>query len=99
MKTRLASSLALAALMLSAAPVLAAEPGWILQATTPDPSGKLQVGPGGKVLVDAPKNNYPMTSGSPSCSHSPVCDNPLGGKRGDLQRVEWKQTMGYTFAY
>ena len=35
----------------------------------------------------------------PSCSHSPVCDNPLSGARRDLQRVEWKQTMGYTFAY
>jgi sugar lactone lactonase YvrE len=77
----------------------AGEPASFLQATTPDPTGKLQVGHGGKVLVDGPKNTYPATTGGPSCSHSPVCDNPLGGKRGDLQRVEWKQTMGYTFAY
>ena len=35
----------------------------------------------------------------PNCSHSPVCDNPLGGTRRELQRVEWKQTMGYTYAY
>ena len=37
--------------------------------------------------------------GVPGCSHSPVCDNPLGGTRRELQRVEWKQTMGYTYAY
>jgi sugar lactone lactonase YvrE len=35
----------------------------------------------------------------PPCSHSPVCDGRFGGTRRDLQRVEWKQTMGYTFAY
>src|ERR1700688_204083 len=33
-----------------------------------------------------------------SCYRSPVCDNPLGGARVALQRVEWKQTMGYTYA-
>jgi sugar lactone lactonase YvrE len=35
----------------------------------------------------------------PPCSHSPVCDSPYGGTRRDLQRVEWKQTMGFTYAY
>lgn len=35
----------------------------------------------------------------PSCSRSPICDNPLGGRRTDLMRVEWKQTMGYRYAY
>jgi sugar lactone lactonase YvrE len=35
----------------------------------------------------------------PACSHSPVCDNRYGGARRDLQRVEWEQTMGFTFAY
>jgi hypothetical protein len=35
----------------------------------------------------------------PACVRSPVCDNPLGGRRTDLMRVEWKQTMGYRFAY
>ncbi len=34
-----------------------------------------------------------------SCYRSPVCDNPLGGTRVALQRVEWKQTMGYTYVY
>ena len=35
----------------------------------------------------------------PACSHSPVCDNRYGGTRRDLQRVEWEQTMGFTYAY
>src|ERR1700732_3531897 len=35
----------------------------------------------------------------PACSHSPVCDSRYGGTRRDLQRVEWKQTMGFTYAY
>ena len=34
-----------------------------------------------------------------SCFRSPVCDNPLGGTRVALQRVEWKQTMGFTYTY
>jgi len=33
------------------------------------------------------------------CRHSPVCGNRLDGPRSALQRVEWKQTIGYTFAY
>jgi streptogramin lyase len=34
-----------------------------------------------------------------ACRHSPLCGNRLGGERSALQRVEWKQTMGYTYAY
>ncbi len=33
------------------------------------------------------------------CHKSPLCGNRLGGERSALQRVEWKQTMGYTYAY
>jgi hypothetical protein len=39
------------------------------------------------------------TGGVPGCSHSPVCGNRLGGARNALQRVEWQQTMGFTYAY
>jgi hypothetical protein len=39
------------------------------------------------------------TGGVPGCSHSPVCGNRLGGARSALQRVEWQQTMGFTYAY
>lgn len=38
-------------------------------------------------------------SSVPACSRSPVCDNPLGGRRTDLMRVVWQQTLGYRFAY
>lgn len=43
-------------------------------------------------------DSLPVSS-VPNCSHSPVCDNRLGGTRRELQRVEWRQTMGYTYAY
>src|ERR1019366_6168812 len=35
----------------------------------------------------------------PPCSHSPVCDRKGGPTRQQLQRLEWRQTMGYTYAY
>jgi sugar lactone lactonase YvrE len=38
-------------------------------------------------------------AGTMGCSRSPVCDSRHGGTRRDLQRVEWKQTMGFTYAY
>jgi sugar lactone lactonase YvrE len=41
----------------------------------------------------------PAAGSVPGCSHSPLCDNQLGGTRLALQRVEWKQTMGFTYAY
>ena len=39
--------------------------------------------------------------GTPYCYGSPVCDPTLdrGGNRLGLKAVEWKQTMGYSFAY
>lgn len=33
------------------------------------------------------------------CRQSPVCGNRFDGPRSTLQRVEWKQTMGYRYAY
>jgi sugar lactone lactonase YvrE len=35
----------------------------------------------------------------PPCVHSVACASTLGGTKVTLERVEWKQTMGYTFAY
>ena len=52
-----------------------------------------------KSLVD---DAAAASGGVPPCSHSPVCDGHLGvspGGRQQLQRVEWKQTLGYTFIY
>ena len=39
--------------------------------------------------------------GTPSCYRSPVCDPRAdrGGNRLGVKAVEWKQTMGYSFAY
>ncbi len=41
------------------------------------------------------------TLGTPYCYQSPVCDPTpdRGGNRLGVKAVEWKQTMGYTFAY
>src|SRR5260221_571414 len=41
------------------------------------------------------------TLGTPYCFKSPVCDPPKdrGGNRLGVRAVEWKQTMGYSFAY
>src|SRR5258708_20703381 len=41
------------------------------------------------------------TLGTPYCFKSPVCDpaQDRGGNRLGVKAVEWKQTMGYTFAY
>jgi len=81
-------------------------PGWFLQGSAPDPGGRLVVGPGGRVIA-APAGAVsgrgaipaPAAGAVPACSHSPVCGNRLGGARSALQRVEWKQTMGFTYAY
>jgi sugar lactone lactonase YvrE len=79
-------------------------PGWFLQGSAPDPGGRLIVGPGGRV-IGAPAGagrgtmTAPAAGAVPPCSHSPVCGNRLGGPRSALQRVEWKQTMGFTYVY
>src|SRR3979409_2452835 len=81
-------------------------PGWFLQESAPDPGGRLVVGPGGRVIpaTTGPGGGRaaipaPAAGSVPACSHSPLCGNRLGGARSALQRVEWKQTMGYTYAY
>ena len=79
-------------------------PGWFLQGSAPDPGGRLVVGPGGRV-IGAPAGAgrgtvaAPAAGAVPPCSHSPVCGNRLGGARSALQRVQWKQTMGFTYVY
>jgi hypothetical protein len=44
-------------------------------------------------------SGIPMDNSLPVCSHSPVCDRKGGIKRPQLQRLEWQQTMGYTYTY
>src|SRR4029079_16762715 len=44
----------------------------------------------------APAPALPRT---PGCSRSALCGNRLSPGRQALQRVEWEQTLGYTFTY
>jgi hypothetical protein len=80
-------------------------PSWFLQGSFPDPGGNTSVGPDGHVTIllrsaAAPRAaTAPALPPTPSCSRSPVCGNRLGPKRQSLQRVEWEQTLGYTFTY
>ena len=87
-------------------PVLAwaQSPEWFLQGSAADPGGRAIVGPGGKVLSIGAGSGSRGTAPAappivPGCSRSPLCGNRFDGPRSGLQRVEWKQTMGYTFAY
>jgi len=82
-------------------------PGWFLKGSFPDPGGNTAVAPDGHVTV------LPRTGGAaqptaataptlpriPACSRSPVCGNRLTPGRQALQRVQWEQTLGYTFTY
>jgi DNA-binding beta-propeller fold protein YncE len=36
---------------------------------------------------------------TPACRRSPLCGKRAGKSRQALQRVQWRQTMGYTFTY
>jgi streptogramin lyase len=74
-------------------PPTARSPGWFLQE------------PARRAAPRAPQGRANFASlndaGIPPCSHSPVCDPAHGGSadRGALARVQWRQTMGYTFSY
>ena len=48
-----------------------------------------------KAELAAPPDPQP----TPACSKSPVCGSRVGGAPNARQRVQWKQTMGYTYAY
>jgi hypothetical protein len=95
-------------------PASGGTPAWFLQASFPDPTGRTIVDPSGRVTVP-PRSGGGGRSGSgdtavaappvpaigetPACRRSPLCGNRLGRARQSLQRVQWKQTMGHTFAY
>ena len=89
-----------------------ATPGWFLQGSFPDPTGRAVVEPGGHVTVPprpaSPQGGpagaaapapAPGASETPACRRSPLCGNRIGRARQSLQRVQWRQTMGYTFTY
>jgi len=79
-------------------PETSKRPGWFLQGSAPDPGGRLIVGPGGRIIGDRGRGSS-LAGNVPACSRSPLCGNPRGGPRSALQRVQWEQTMGYSYAY
>jgi streptogramin lyase len=91
-------------------PAVDGSPAWFLQESFPDPTGRTIVDRDGRVTIPprgtgaAPTAAAALPSGSPiadtpACRRSPLCGNRLGRGRQTLQRVQWKQTMGYTFTY
>jgi len=92
-------------------PAVGATPAWFLQGSFPDPTGRTIVDANGHVTVP-PRSDGPgrgaasgaggrgaAAGGIPGCSRSPLCGRRGGFPRQGLQRVQWKQTMGYTFTY
>jgi NHL repeat len=88
-------------------PAEGGSPAWSLQGSFPDPGGNTVVEPDGRVTVPPRNNNEPRPAANtasslartPGCSRSPVCGNRQTPGRQALQRVEWEQTLGYTFTY
>jgi hypothetical protein len=70
-------------------------PGWFLQEPAPRPADA--------VRRAHSRANFASLNGAgvPPCSHSAVCDPANGGSadRGALARVQWRQTMSYTYSY
>jgi hypothetical protein len=84
-------------------PAVGETPAWFLQGSFPDPGGRTIVEPGGHVTVPPRPATSPgaaaAAGATPPCRRSPLCGNRLGRARQTLQRVQWKQTLGYTFTY
>jgi hypothetical protein len=85
-------------------PAADGSPAWFLQGSFPDPTGRTSVDASGRVTV-LPRTAQPavpaVSTGSetPPCRRSPLCGNRGGRSRQSLQRVQWRQAMGYGFAY
>jgi DNA-binding beta-propeller fold protein YncE len=89
-------------------PAVDGSPAWFLQGSFPDPTGRTIVDASGRVTVPprgsgpGPSTNAPPASAvveTPPCRRSPLCGKRAGINRQALQRVQWQQTMGYTFSY
>jgi hypothetical protein len=92
-------------------PAAGGSPAWFLQPSFPDPTGRTVVDAQGNVTIPPRESSggrggagnaappAPGVTDTPPCRRSPVCGNRVGRTRQSLQRVQWKQTMGYTFAY
>ena len=83
-------------------------PAWFLKGSFPDPTGNTSVDAEGTVTVirggrGGPGPASPATAAplpaTPGCSRSPLCGNRVTSGRQTLQRVQFAQTLGYTFTY
>src|SRR4030095_9092660 len=87
-------------------PAVDGSPAWFLQGSFPDPTGRTAVEDTGRGTV-VPRTAQPAVTPPPAaaametppCRRSPLCGNRLGRSRQTLQRVQWKQTLGYAFMY
>src|SRR5688572_26797745 len=90
-------------------PAVDGSPAWFLQGSFSDPTGRTLVDPSGRVTIPprgggagTPANAAAASSPiveTPACRRSPLCGKRAGRSRQSLQRVQWQQTMGYTFTY
>ena len=88
-------------------PAADGSPAWFLQGSFPDPGGRTIVEPGGRVTIPPRDAVIPGSDGgrgtapppTPGCRNSPLCGSRLGPGRQTLQRVQWDQTLSYTFTY
>src|SRR5262249_39743788 len=88
-------------------PAANGSPAWFLQGSFPDPGGNTIVDAEGHVTIPPRTTPAPLAAAgtasglprTPACSRSPVCGNRVTPGRQTLQRVEWEQTLGYTFTH
>src|SRR6187399_471903 len=92
----------------SQGPAVDGSPAWFLQGSFPDPTGRTIVDAEGRVTVPprgsgpGPGPGAPPAAAiveTPPCRRSPLCGKRSGISRQSLQRLQWRQTMGYTFTY
>ena len=85
-------------------PAANGSPAWFMQGSFPDPGGRTSVDATGKVTVIPRPEGAPFAAGArpasmQGCRHTTVCQNRNGPPRGQMQRVQWAQNLGYTFSY
>jgi hypothetical protein len=88
-------------------PAEGGSPAWFLQGSFPDPGGNTVVDAEGRVTIPPRTGGggrgaaatAPALPPTPGCSRSPLCGNRVTPGRQSLQRVQWEQTLGYTFSY